>query len=191
MKPLGTSVRPMSDRPVSAVQIRDASLADLPAIVGIYNSTIASRKVTADIEPISIDSRRDWFEAHTPHTYPIWVAEQNNQIAGWLSFQPFYGRPAYRRTSEISIYVSPDFRRQGIGQQLMQRAIAHSPQLNFSTLLGFVFAQNEPSLRLMKHCGFEEWGFLPTVAQFDAGYCDLVIMGLKVAADSASAHRQE
>jgi len=178
------SARPMSDRPVASIDIRDAELSDLEAIVDIYNSTIASRKVTADIEPVSTDSRRDWFDAHTPQTYPIWVAEQNQEIAGWLSFQPFYGRPAYQRTSEISIYVSPEFRRQGIGQQLMKQAIAHSPQLNFSTLLGFVFAQNEPSLRLLKHFGFQEWGFLPTVAQFDAGYCDLVIMGLKVTVPS-------
>lgn len=180
----------MSDRPVSAMHIRDARLADLPAIVDIYNSTISSRKVTGDIEPISIDSRHDWFEAHAPHTYPIWVAEREGKIAGWLSFQPFYGRPAYRKTSEISIYVSPDFRRQGIGQQMMQQAIAHSPQLNLSTLLGFVFAQNEPSLRLLQQCGFQQWGFLPTVAHFDAGHCDLVIMGFKVPIHGEKIHNQ-
>jgi phosphinothricin acetyltransferase len=30
---------------------------DLPVIVDIYNSTIASREVTADTEPVSVQSR--------------------------------------------------------------------------------------------------------------------------------------
>lgn len=172
----------MSDRShLTSVLIRDAEIADLPAIVDIYNSTIACRKITGDIQPVSVESRHDWFVAHAPQTYPIWVAERDQQIAGWLSFQPFYGRPAYRQTSEISIYVSSQFRRQGIGQQLIKQAIARSPELGLSTLLGFVFAQNEPSLRLLERFGFCQWGFLPAVAQFDVGSRDLVIMGLKIA----------
>ena len=163
-----------------AVMLRYAADADLPAIVDIYNSTIASRKITGDVEPVSVESRYGWFHAHTPEAYPIWVAEKNEQVVGWLSLQPFYGRPAYRTTSEVSIYVSPFCRRQGIGQRLMEQAIAQCPSLKLTTLLGFVFAQNEPSLRLMQRFGFQQWGFLPSVAEFDVGTCDLVIMGRKV-----------
>ena len=35
---------------------------DLPLIVDIYNSTIASREVTADTEPVSVASRQQWFD---------------------------------------------------------------------------------------------------------------------------------
>lgn len=171
---------PTNAQTSDTITIRDAGEADLPAIVEIYNSTIASRKITGDTEPVSVESRRSWFEAHSPDRYPIWVAEHQGVVVGWLSFQPFYGRPAYRATGEISIYVSSTHRRQGIGQHLMQRAIAHCPALHLSTLLGFVFAQNEPSLRLLERFGFQQWGFLPDVAEFDVGTCDLVIMGLKI-----------
>ena len=41
--------------------IRDADMFDLPVIVDIYNSTIASRMVTADFEPISVENRIQWF----------------------------------------------------------------------------------------------------------------------------------
>ncbi|MEB3213208.1 MAG: GNAT family N-acetyltransferase [Leptolyngbyaceae bacterium] len=164
----------------SMLQLRYASIQDLPVIVEIYNSTITSRNITADIEPITVESRHAWFEAHSPETYPIWVAEREGQVLGWLSFQPFYGRPAYRSTAEFSIYVSPFCRRQGIGQKLLQEAIARCPDLNFTTLLGFVFAQNQPSLELLKRFGFQEWGFLPSVAKFDVGSCDLVILGRKI-----------
>ena len=37
---------------------------DLPEIVAIYNSTIASRQVTADLQPVSVAEREAWFVAH-------------------------------------------------------------------------------------------------------------------------------
>jgi L-amino acid N-acyltransferase YncA len=43
---------------MAGVKIRDAVEEDLPAIVEIYNSTVPSRMVTADPEPVSIESRR-------------------------------------------------------------------------------------------------------------------------------------
>ncbi|MGB3612146.1 MAG: N-acetyltransferase family protein [Elainellaceae cyanobacterium] len=160
--------------------IRNATLADLPAIVDIYNSTIPSRRVTGDTQAVTLDSRYAWFESHSAQDYPIWVALHDQRVAGWFSFQPFYGRPAYQKTSEISIYVSPQHRRQGIGTALLDQAIAQGPMLKFKTLLGFVFAQNEPSLQILERFGFSEWGFLPGVAEFDASTRDLVIMGRRL-----------
>jgi L-amino acid N-acyltransferase YncA len=45
---------------------REATRADLPSIVEIYNATIPSRMVTADLEPVSVESRVHWFEQHRP-----------------------------------------------------------------------------------------------------------------------------
>ena len=39
------------------MQIRDATIQDLPAIVDIYNSTVPTRLVTADTEPVLAGSR--------------------------------------------------------------------------------------------------------------------------------------
>ncbi|MDB5833890.1 MAG: phosphinothricin acetyltransferase, partial [Caballeronia sp.] len=52
---------------------RDATLDDLPGIVAIYNSTVPSRLVTADLEPVSVESRLAWFHAHGPKARPLWV----------------------------------------------------------------------------------------------------------------------
>lgn len=56
---------------------RVAIRADLPAIVAIYNSTVSSRQVTADLEPVSVGSRHDWFNAHAPDRRPLWVVERD------------------------------------------------------------------------------------------------------------------
>ncbi len=161
--------------------IRDAVEADLTAIVAIYNSTIACRSVTADLEPVSVESRLTWFHHHTPDKRPLWVMEINGAIAGWLGFQNFYSaRRAYDITAEISIYIAAPYRRQGIGRKLLQHAIAQSPALGIKNLVGCIFATNQASLRLFENFGFERWGLLPAIAEFEDKTCDLVILGRPV-----------
>jgi len=159
------------------MHIRDATIQDLPVIVAIYNSTVPSRMVTADTEPVSVESRQKWFQDHQPGRRPLWVAEEEGLVRGWLSFSSFYGRPAYDATCELSVYVAPEARRRGLGRQLLLRAIEHSPQIGVATLLGFIFGHNEPSLRLFEKFGFVRWGHLPKVATLDGSERDVVIVG--------------
>ena len=160
--------------------IRDATEADLETIIAIYNASIPGRRATADTQLITIESRHAWFVEHGPQHRPLWVALVDNSIAGWLSFQSFYGRPAYHATAELSVYVAPAYQRRGIARELLQKAIASSPTLGLRTLLGFIFGHNEPSLRLFESFGFERWGFLPKVAELDGLERDLVIVGRRV-----------
>lgn len=159
--------------------IRDAIPIDLPVIVEIYNAAIPHRMATADLEPVSVESRYAWFEQHLPSSRPIWVMEVNQVIAGWLSFQSFYGRPAYHATAEVSIYVAPKYQRCGVGRQLLTQAIYHSPNMGLKTLLGFIFAHNQPSLQLFESLGFQRWGFLPLVAELNGVERDLLIVGYR------------
>ncbi|CAM4356703.1 GNAT family N-acetyltransferase [Saccharibacillus endophyticus] len=157
-----------------------AAFEDLPAIVDIYNSTIAGRMVTADLEPITVESRHAWFEEHEPSRRPLWVMRKNGRVLAWISLQSFYGRPAYNATAEVSIYVDESLRGTGAGSRLLQKAVDESPALGVRTLLGFVFGHNAPSLGLLKKYGFESWGNLPRVAVLDGIERDLVILGLRL-----------
>lgn len=161
-------------------KIEDATFADLTAIVEIYNSTIAGRRVTADLQPVSIADREQWFHEHNSHHRPLWVLRQGTEVAAWFSFQSFYGRPAYNATAEISMYVSEKFRGSGAGQMLLTEAIERAPGLGIKNLVGFVFGHNEPSLGILKKFGFKEWGMLPGVAELDGIERDLVILGRKI-----------
>ncbi|RJE85545.1 N-acetyltransferase family protein [Paenibacillus sp. 1011MAR3C5] len=161
--------------------IQDARPEDLERIVDIYNSTIAGRTVTADLDPVTSESRRVWFDAHSPEKHPIWVVRmEDGSIGAWMSFQAFYGRPAYQATAEISIYIAEEQRAKGLGSFLVERALAECPRLGLTTLLGFVFGHNEPSLRLLRKFGFLQYGLLPRVATLDGIERDLVIMGRRV-----------
>ena len=160
--------------------IRDAVEADLPAIVDIYNASIPGRLATADTEPVTVASRRDWFRDRDFARYPIWVDERQGQIAGWFSFKIFYPRPAYAPTAEVGVYVAPAFQRQGIANTLLARAVDKSPGLGLTTLLGLVFAHNQPSVALFEKHGFERWGHLPRVCVLDGVERDVLILGRRV-----------
>jgi len=162
------------------VSVRDARETDLARIVAIYNEAIPGRQATADTEPVSVDSRRDWFRAHAPARRPLWVAERDGTVVGWLSFQDFYGRPAYGATAELSVYVSGAAQRGGVGRHLLARAIERAPGLGLATLLGFVFAHNGPSVGLFERHGFARWAHLPRVARLDGVERDLLILGRRV-----------
>jgi len=158
--------------------IRDAVEADLPAIIEIYNATVPTRMVTAELEPTTIEARLPWFREHSPHEYPFWVVESEGCVIGWLDFKKFLPRCAYRGTAEISVYVDAQFRRRGVGQRLLEKAIARAPSLGITALVGLIFGHNEASLKLFQRFGFERWGFFPGVAQLDGVKRDLVVVGL-------------
>jgi len=160
--------------------IRNATINDLAAIVSIYNETIEGRMVTADLEPVSVESKMAWFEAHNHETRPLWVVEEGGKMIAWTSFQSFYGRPAYNGTAEVSIYITTASQGKGLGKILLEKALAECPKLDIKNLLGFIFGHNLPSIHLFKKYGFEPWGHLPGVAVLDGVERDLVIMGRKV-----------
>jgi phosphinothricin acetyltransferase len=161
--------------------IRDATEADLPAIIEIYNAAIRGRISTAQLEEVSLTQRLSWFHEHSATFHPLWVADIDGQIAGWFSFHSFIKRAAYRATAEISVYVSAKFRCGGVGRALLEKAIAHSPALELHALVGHIFEHNQPSLRLFERKEFERWGFLPRVAIVDGAERGVVIMGRQIA----------
>ena len=158
---------------------------DLPVIVDIYNSTVASREVTADTEPVSVASRQAWFDEHNPQRRPLWVihdaADPSATVLGWLSYSNFYGRPAYSGTAELSIYIAEAWRGKGIGRYCLEQAIDFAPTIGVHTLLGFIFGHNAPSLALFQKFGFDTWANLPRVANLDGIERDLIILGKRVA----------
>lgn len=162
------------------IRIRLAVEADLAAIVGIYNEAIPGRLATADTEAVSVESRLDWFRKHEPSSYPIFVGEDEGEMVGWTSLSPFYGRPAYRKTAEVSTYVKEGRQGRGIGKFLLGHLLGVCPELGIQTVLAFIFGHNVPSLRLHEGFGFEKWGHLPRVADLDGVERDLVILGKRV-----------
>jgi L-amino acid N-acyltransferase YncA len=162
------------------IEFIHATLDDLPAIVETYNATIPSRLVTADLEPVTVLSRLQWFNAHNKEKRPLWLVRTKHEYIGWMSFNSFYGRPAYDGTVEVSIYLESKWHGKGIGKACLSYAEAVAPSLNINTLLGFIFGHNEPSLHLFYKFGYEKWAHLPKIANMEGIERDLLILGKRM-----------
>ena len=166
------------------MSIRYATIEDLPGIVAIFNTAIPTG-VTAETAPLSVESRHAWFEEHAPEKYPLWVDERDGTIAAWLSLSQYYRQSAYDATGEVSVYVDPSFQRRGIAASLLRLAIETAPRLGLKTLVGYVWAHNEASIRLFESQGFERWGRLPDIAVVNGKPVDTVILGRHIQEEKA------
>lgn len=136
--------------------------------------------VTADTDPVPIESRLEWFNAHDPQHRPLWMVMDDEENIGWVSYQWFYGRPAYNGTAELSIYLDEKARGKGFGEKILEHAMKSCERLKIKTLLGYIFAHNLPSLALFRKMGFSDWGHFPRIAILDGVERDLIIVGKRI-----------
>lgn len=163
------------------IHIRNATEADLPVIVDIYNQSIPAGWSTADTIPIRVEDRVDWFRKFTPDRRPLWVAEIDGKVAAWVSLSPFFhDRPAYHATAEISVYVATAFQRRGIGRFLKEWAIGECPKLGITTLLSMHFDHNQATPRINASLGFEQSAHLREIAVVQGHKRGLVIWALRI-----------
>ena len=157
-----------------------ASSDDLEFIVEVYNSSIESRKVTADLAPVSIDSKRAWLAEHNETNRPLWIVKVGEEAVGWVSLQDFYSRPAYAGTVELSIYLHPAHQKKGYGKAILLHTLQACASMGIHSITAFIFAANEKSIQLFTQCGFSQWGLLPGIAMMDDVPMDLIILGIKI-----------
>ena len=163
------------------VLVRIAQLADLPAIVSIYNQAVPTRRSTANTIPWTVESRTAWFKEHEPNHRPIYVGEMNDHVVGWCSLSLYRpGRLALRFTAELSYYIDTSFQRQGIGSALISHALEACPSLEIKNIIAVLIDRNEASRKLLEKLGFQQWGYLPRVLDFDGEECGEFYYGKRV-----------
>ncbi len=161
--------------------IRIAEHDDLSVIVSIYNEAVQQKYATADLEPLSVGSKLEWFREHDPSHYPIFVKVEEEEVVGWCSLSPYrQGRRALYHTAEISYYVSIRARGRGIGTELIKHAIDRCPELEIDHLFAIILDANVRSRHLLERFGFKEWGHLPEIALIDGKRVGQWYMGRSV-----------
>jgi L-amino acid N-acyltransferase len=138
------------------ITIRQATAADLPAILEIYNDVIVNTTAVYDYNPHTIAMRQQWFETKQQQGFPVFVAEENGEVLGFSSIGPFRAWAAYQYTVENSIYVAAAARGRGIAKLLMPPIIEAARKLKLHTMVAGIDASNEASIALHKKFSFTE-----------------------------------
>jgi phosphinothricin acetyltransferase len=165
----------------SKIDFRTAELVDLPAIVEIYNQAVPSHRSTANTTPVTVERRKAWFYEHEPDKHPIFVAEVEGKVVGWCSLSVYRpGRSALRFTAEISCYVDSNNQQRGVGKELVRHALEVSPSLGIKNIVAVLIDRNEASRKMVEKLGFQQWGYLPRVLDFDGQECGEFYYGIRV-----------
>jgi len=161
------------------IVIRPANEEDLPRLLEIYNHAVLHTNATAQETPLTLDERREWYDAHSREGYPILVAATAaGEVVGWGSLSAFHPRSSYRYTAENSVYLDPAWRGQGIGKLLLEPLIDLARAKRLRAVMAWIDSENEASLRLHAGLGFEKVGHFREVIYKFERWLDVVVMEL-------------
>ena len=152
-----------------AVTLRDATSADLPAILAIHNSTIDDTTTTWSDEDETIEHRTQWFAARQAAGDPVVVAVDGGEVGEgkW---------PGYRHTRELSVHVRDSHRGHGVGRLLLDDLVERAVRNDVHVLVAAVDSGNEASIRFHEQMGFVEVARLPEVGRKFDRWLDLVLL---------------
>lgn len=160
------------------MKIRNANETDLPQMLDIYNEIIANTTAVFQYDPHTLDMRREWFAQKQKEGFPVFVAEENNEMAGFSTIGAFRNWQAYKYSVENSIYVRAGQRGKGIGKLLLQPLINASKQMGMHTIIAGIDASNETSIALHQQFGFVEVAYFKEVAYKFDRWLDLKFLQL-------------
>lgn len=147
---------------MSALLIRTASAADLPAVKAIYDVQVAEGIATFDTEPPPLSHWQHRLSSMEPGDRLL-VAVDDSTVLGYASASSYRPRPAYRRTRETSVYVARDAQGRGIGRRLYDELLAGLRADGMHTAVAVVALPNPASQALHRACGFAPVGVLREV----------------------------
>lgn len=160
-----------------AVVIRETTDADLPDIRAIYSHHVLHGLGSFEEIPPDLAEMRRRRGDVLARGLPYIVAMLAERVAGYAYAGPYRTRSAYRYTVEDSIYVSPDFHRQGVGRALLAELISRCTALGYRQMIAVIGdSANDGSIGLHAAQGFVQVALLPAVGFKFGRWVDGVLM---------------
>ncbi len=157
-------------------KLRPAAVGDLPAINNIYNHYVLTSTATYQTVPETAAARLAWFTERDAARHPVVVAEVSGVVAAWASLSPFGKREAFASTVENSLYVHPDYQRQGIGKRLLLDQLRQATAAGHHMIVAAISGEQSASLALHQQLGFTESGRLREAGRKFDQWLDLVYL---------------
>jgi L-amino acid N-acyltransferase YncA len=131
---------------------------------------------TLETQPRTPDERVAWLAGRAPR-HPVLVAvNEQGQVVGWGSLNPFNPRPAYDHVAEFSVYVARDQRGRGVGDALLTALEQRAREVGYHKLVLAAFAFNTPGMRLYQRHDFQTVGTYHEQGLLDGRWVDVTVM---------------
>src|SRR3954447_10802555 len=155
--------------------IRPAAVADAGAMAAIYNAGIAERVATFETRTKSAAALAAVIEAGQL----LLVAERDGEVVAFAKVSPYDdANHYYSDIGEATLYVDPRARRSGVGRGLMEAVAEAAEERGYYKLVGKIFTSNEPSIAMVKACGWREVGVHRRHGRLDGEWKDVIVAEL-------------
>jgi phosphinothricin acetyltransferase len=159
------------------MQIRPATLADLPSLTALINHYISNTHITFDLVPYTPAEREPWFQEHSDgRRYRLLVAEDGGSILGYAATGPFRNKGAYDTTVEVSIACAPQATGRGLGAKLYRALFDAIAGEDIHRVIAIIVPPNPASIALHERFGFRTAGTLTSVGRKFDRYWDVIMM---------------
>ncbi len=162
------------------MQIRDAQLHDLEAILAIHNHVLLNTTAIFEEAPETMPQRIAWFNERKAAGFPVLCAVENETLLGFASYGTWRARCGYKATVEHSVHVDPAIRGKGVGTALILALLDCARREQRHVMLSGIAGENTGSLRLHERLGFRETGRMSEVGFKFGRWLDLVFMQINL-----------
>lgn len=138
------------------ITVRPAAEQDLGQINEVYNRYVLETHFTFDIEPMTLDDRREWFAHYnTTGRYRVVVGLADGAVVGYACSSRLRPKPAYETSVETSIYVAPDAVGRGLGTRLYEELFKSLNGEDVHRAYAGIALPNQASIALHERFGFK------------------------------------
>jgi GNAT superfamily N-acetyltransferase len=136
---------------MSSITIRQAVLADLELVAGLFDAYRQFYDQVSDRE-----AARNFLRARFEHGQSVMLlAESQGQAVGFTQLYPSFSSVSMARVFVLNdLYVSPSARRMGVGEQLLKAASSYAREMGAVRLSLNTNVQNLPAQALYESMGW-------------------------------------
>jgi len=163
------------EKPRFQLQVRPAEVRDAAEVARIYLQATQDNLATFENFLVTPQERERWVKEHT-EDYPLLVAELGGRILGWASLSPYHVRPRIDGIAELLIYIDRDYRRHGVGRELMRAIQSLARARGHFKLIGRFLAHNDAGRTLCRMTGWREVGVHQKHTPLEGRWYDVVLV---------------
>jgi phosphinothricin acetyltransferase len=136
--------------------VRPAAEHDLEPLNEMYNHYVKDTHFTFDLEPMTIQARREWFTLYgSAGRHRLLVAVSDDTVVGYACSSQWRTKPAYETSVETSVYLAPDAVGRGAGTKMYEELFKSLEDEDVHRAYAGIALPNPASVALHERFGFK------------------------------------